>query len=110
MLSAKQIWRTQLAEKVIVAKEPEPHWDAKMRIFHHFILMPESYQLTLEWIAKMVYQNDSKHTLQMVEAALRDMLLHGIFATKTELPCVFYRVHPEMRVVFESIKKEATYH
>lgn len=104
MFTAKQIWRKQHAEKIVVFKEPQPDWDTKTRIAHHFGTMPEGYMLTSQNIAQSIYQNDSEHTVEMIEDALRELLLHGILATKTELPRVFYRLHPDMHVVLERIR------
>jgi len=110
MLSTKQIWRTRMIEKVAAVKEPQADWDAKTRITFYFITMPQGHQLTSDRIAIAVYNNDSKHTVEMVDAAIRDLLLNGILATKTELPQVFYRLHPDARLVLGRVKRDATHH
>lgn len=108
MLTAKSMWRTQMAE-TIVAEAPHEGWDAKTRIVHCLYLMNAGTR-SPAMLAALIYKTESEHTVQMVQNACTELANQGILSTQTHLPLVLYRLHADMMIIIESVRSQATRH
>lgn len=109
MLSAKQIWRTQLAEKVIVEKDPRADWDVKTRIVHYFMYRVKCEKPT-DMMTIHIYGNYSPHIEKMIKDACEELCQQGVLAPRPTQSKWMYGFHSDMIRTIENIRKEATYH
>lgn len=109
MLSAKSMWRTQMAEK-IVAEAPHEGWDAKTRVVHCLYLSNENGNpgtRSPAVLTSLIYKTESEHTVQMVQSACAELANQGILSTHTEFPLVMYRLHSDTLIEIESVFSHA---
>uniref|UniRef100_A0AAU7PGX4 Uncharacterized protein n=1 Tax=Burkholderia phage vB_BgluM-SURPRISE13 TaxID=3159457 RepID=A0AAU7PGX4_9VIRU len=110
MFTAKSMWRTQMAEKII-SEAPHEGWDAKTRIVHCLYLSSASGTPATRspaMLTSLIYKTESEHTIQMVQNACIELANQGILSTHTEIPLVMYRLHSDMLIVLESVTSHAS--
>lgn len=107
-MNAKKMWRTRMAETVIVEK-PHDGWDAKTRVVY-YLMGQNNEPRSLIQMAFAIYGNDTIHITDMLRDACIELVNQDILATKTSLPTVSYRLHPEMVIMISQITNEATQH
>lgn len=107
-MNAKQMIRTRLAETVIV-EPPQDNWDVQTRVVH-FLKDKGTKEFGLMEMAFTIYGNDTIHITDMLRDACVDLAGYDVLSTKTKIPNVSYRLHPEMLAMIDKIASQATHH